>query len=834
MSFQSSARNRWLIPCFLVLTLHLPGFGQSDERSTEGTWEQSEAPTYHPSRSQLFDLVHTKLELSFDWENQHVFGSAQLMLRPYFFEQETLVLDAKGMDLHKISLVDDQPAKDLEFEYDGESVSIQLDKAYRRNDTLRVSIKYTAKPNERSVGGSDAIKSDKGLYFINPLGEDKNKPRQIWTQGETESNSVWFPTIDAPNQRCTQEMLITVRNEFKTVSNGILVESTNNGNGTRTDYWKMDQPHAPYLFMLVVGEFAVMESSWGEIPLTYYVEPEYEQYADDIFGNTPEMMSYFSDLLEYPYPWPKYAQVVVRDYVSGAMENTSASIFMESLQVTDRELLDYNWDDIIAHELFHQWFGDLVTCESWSNLTLNEGLATYGEYLWDEYKYGRDEADFNFSLTAEGYLDEANETPKSLIRYYYGHREDMFDSHSYGKGALVWHMLRNYLGDDAFFAGLNVYLKDKAFQSVELADVRLAFEKVTGEDLLWFFDQWFLFPGHPVLKVDHMYKSDTLYLNIEQVQNLEISPTYRLPMFVTVWENGTPQEYPLIIEDQKEIYKFPLSLQPDLVLMDSEHQLLGEIEHAKSDEELLFQFRKAQGFTPKIEVLDKLQDINTSMRNQILELALVDSFYVIRQTAVDYLNFEGVKAKKFTELAKGMVNDESAHVRAAVVSYLGETNFSKHEDLVNAALNDPSYMVIGAAINAFLVNEKPIEGTALGQLEKESNIQVVLPLAEYFSITKTEGKYDWFAKNLANLTGNELFYFVQSFAKMLIDAPQAERVGSVDLFDALARKHTSYVVRLSAYQALMLLSDIRGVRRKLEEIKREEKDSRLLELYNQM
>ena len=330
---------------------------------------------YKAAETRTYDLLHTKLKVKFDWEQQYLNGYAWLRLKPYFYPTDSLVLDAKGFDIHNVSLHTADTLSPLEFSYNNRKIHIQLDKQYTRHDTFGVFVDYTAKPNELKTTAGNAITSDKGLYFINPLGEDKDKPKQIWTQGEPEASSCWFPTIDAPNERTTQEIYITVDDKYKTLSNGVLAESTMNDNGTRTDYWKMDLPHAPYLFMMAVGDFAVVKDKWRDMEVSYYVEPKYEKYADDIFGNTPEMIDFFSDKLGVDYPWDKYSQIVVRDFVSGAMENTTATVHMENLQQTKREMLDGDYEDYISHELFHQWFGDLVTCESWSNLPLNESFA---------------------------------------------------------------------------------------------------------------------------------------------------------------------------------------------------------------------------------------------------------------------------------------------------------------------------------------------------------------------------------------------------------------------------------------------------------------------------
>src|SRR5688500_12849143 len=337
-------------------------------------------------------------------------------------------------------------------------MDVDLNKLYKGGEKYTIHIDYIAKPDELKTAGSAAIIDAKGLYFVNPRGEEKDKPTQIWTQGETEATSVWCPTIDKPNQKTTQEIYMTVPQKFVTLSNGKLMSQKKNPDGTRTDHWKMDQPHAPYLFFMGVGDYAVVKDSYKGKEVSYYVEKEYAPVARKIFGNTPEMMAYFSRILGVEYPWVKYAQIVGRDYVSGAMENTTATLHQESAQQDARELIDDNtWEGTIAHELFHQWFGNLVTSESWSNLTLNESFANYSQVLWKEYKYGKDAGDEENFSDMNGYIQSQSDK-KDLVRYYYADKEAMFDAVSYNKGGRILHMLRNYVGDSAFYKALNMYL----------------------------------------------------------------------------------------------------------------------------------------------------------------------------------------------------------------------------------------------------------------------------------------------------------------------------------------------------------------------------------------
>ncbi len=347
--------------------------------------------TYQAAPTKINDLVHTKLDARFDYEKSQLNGKVWITLKPHFYPTDSLTLDAKGMDIKEVAVVKSGKNTALKYKYDGLLLNIDLDKTYPNKEPYTVYISYTAKPNDFQAKGSAAITDAKGLYFINPRGEEKEKPTQIWTQGETEATSVWVPTIDKPSQKTTNEFYMTVPAKYVTLSNGKLVTQTKNADGTRTDYWKMDLPHSPYLFFMGVGDYAIVKDSYKGKEVSYYVEKEYAPVARRIFGKTPEMIALFSKLTGVDYPWIKYAQIVGRDYVSGAMENTTATLHQESAQQDARELTDFNrWEEVIAHELFHQWFGDYVTAESWSNLTLNESFATMGSQLWNEFHYGKD------------------------------------------------------------------------------------------------------------------------------------------------------------------------------------------------------------------------------------------------------------------------------------------------------------------------------------------------------------------------------------------------------------------------------------------------------------
>jgi hypothetical protein len=350
----------------------------------------------------------------------------------------------------------------------------------------------------------EPISDDIGMYFINADGKNPTKPTQMWTQGEPQSNCHWFPTLDAPNQKHTQRISITFPGNMQSLSNGELKSSVdmygNNGIHLRTDVWVQNKPHAPYLTMLAVGNWVRVKDSlpWPidpnlrkkeTLPIEYLVEPQFKDDAKMIFGNTPEMIQFFSQYTGVKYPWDKYSQVVVRDFVSGAMENTSATVHMEQLQHDKYDHIDDTYEDYISHELFHQWFGNYVTAENWSDLTLNESFATYGEYLWREHKNGASNANQWLYSTEKSIYNISNYNP--LLNHHYLNINQQFDGVRYQKGACILHLLRQFIGDDAFRTSMKRYLETFAFKSAEVDDWRQIIEEVTGMDMKPFFNVWY-------------------------------------------------------------------------------------------------------------------------------------------------------------------------------------------------------------------------------------------------------------------------------------------------------------------------------------------------------
>jgi aminopeptidase N len=741
-------------------------------------------PEYNETYERKNDLLHTSLDLRFDWANEKVIGKATLDIKPHFYPTSSLTLDAKDFEVQKVLLINSSNKKELNFDYDGALLKIQLDKEYKRTDQYSIYIEYVASP--AATGGSEAITSNQGLFFINPRNEVPDKPQQIWTQGETEWNSRWFPTIDKPNERCTQEVFVTVEDRFLTLSNGLMVNSTNNTDGTRTDQWKMDQPHAPYLFMLAIGEFARVEDQWNDIIVDYYVEPEYKEDARAIFAHTVEMLDFFSDKLGVAYPWPKYSQVVVRDYVSGAMENTSAVIFGDFVQRKKRELIDNNNDKIVAHEMFHHWFGDLVTCESWANLTMNEGFANYSEYLWLEHKYGADEADYHMLNEWSDYIGSSRSNVHPLIHFGYNDKEDMFDRHSYNKGGSVLHMLRNHIGDDAFWAGLNLYLEDNKYTAVEAHDLRLAFEEVTGQDLNWFFNQWYFDQGHPSFFITHSYENGVASLTVSQEQDAEnMRPIFELPVAIDIYlgpDNVIRKN--VVLNQRKQTFEFELSSEPKLINFDADRVILAERQDDKTEEELVFQFMHAPKFLDRYEALLKLQNSNSDAAKDVKKQALNDPFWFIRGTALQSLDFENPDLETIRQLA---ANDPHSEVRSLSYEILLELQDNKSADICEKTIQtDSSYAVIGMALDLLNIIDSNKALTAAKQLEAENSSELNGAIANIYANSGDAKYLPFFEKNKEKIDGYQAFNFFSAFALLATNSDEKTTFNVIDQMEAIS------------------------------------------------
>ena len=702
---------------------------------------------YKPEREKIFDLVHTKLKVDFNFSDKTMNGEAWVTLKPHYYDANKVVLDANTMIISEVKLNE----KNLNFTYNDFDLEIVLPKTYTKNQEFTLYIKYLSQPEKVKDRGSKAITDAKGLYFINTDGFDKNKTAQIWTQGETQANSAWFPTIDAPNQKMTQEIEITVPNKYVTLSNGALINQIKKGKN-RTDHWKLDKKHAPYLAFIGVGEFEIIKDNYKNIPVDYYVEKEYAPYAKEIFGLTPEMIGFFETKLGVDFPWNKYSQIVVRDYVSGAMENTTAVVHGEQAYQKPGQLIDNNiQENTIAHEIFHHWFGNLVTSESWSNLALNESFANYSEYLWREYKYGKVNAEMHLFDQVEAYKNAQDAKNKSLVRFTYDDREDLFDLVSYNKGGAILHMLRKVVGDKAFFEGLKQYLTKYQYQSAEVHQLRLVFEELTGKDLNWFFNQWFYGAGHPDIQVSYDYNTlrKTVTVNLFQLQ----AGYFQFPISIDVFEGSKKTRHTVFVDAKDASFTFPYNSQPNLIQINSDNNLICDLNENKILSDFIFQLKHADNFVHRrealLEVVKKQEEKDAF--NAVVE-ALNDESYKIRILALENIDLINKFSKRdaINKIINMANNDKKTLVQASAIGTLGKLIDVELIPIFEKALETKSYSVLGRALVSMYYVDKEKALKKSKTLPDEVRKILATPLTRIFIEEKDDSELPFIAKSVVS------------------------------------------------------------------------------------
>lgn len=543
-----------------------------------------EAPPVQWTRINDFDTQHLALDLRFDWQTETVHGTARLTFKPIRSDFRRLTLDA-GQPMTVLEVATEDGTK-LDFQHDKatEKLIISLDRSYGRAETATLVITYQAHSTP-PTGGLFGLFGT-GLTFLRPTGTRSNQRPQIWSQGETEYNRNWFPCFDFPNDKFTSEVRATVETPYTVVSNGRLVSDVNNGDGTHTVHWRMEQPHASYLLSIAVGRYRVLADTYDGIPIQSYVYPDRYADAQRAFANLPRMMAFFSTETGIRYPYAKYAQTMIAEF-GGGMENITTTHLADNLLPRAHESLD-NIEALQAHELAHQWFGNLVTCRDWSEIWLSEGFATYFEALYLGQRFGADRLRAILAEHHATYHQAWNQGQRRpIVTRQFVHPDALFDTYAYSRGALVLDMLRFVVGDEAWREGIKLYLQRHQFQNVETGDFRRAMEEASGMGLDWFFDQWVYRMGHPVFEVTHGYAADRrqLVVTVRQIQKPVPAAGYlqtdyfRTPVDVDITlAQGRTQTVRWFIEAQAEQqFSLPLEAAPRAVRFDPHHRLIREI-----------------------------------------------------------------------------------------------------------------------------------------------------------------------------------------------------------------------------------------------------------------
>lgn len=682
----------------LVLALVLAGFTaptrlRGEVCGVEAVADRKTSPRFEaplrepPDRS--VDALHLRLEVAFDWDRRQVRGKVSHRLRSLRDDLKEVELDAVRID---VSRVVDGEGRTLEHESFEERLVVRLRDPLEYGEEIGLTIEYTCRPTL-------------GVYFREPTPEAPHVPRQLWTQGETQEARHWIPCIDHPVDRLTTEVEVHAPVGLRALSNGRLVEvrEAPGGNG-RIFHWLQEKPHTTYLIAVVVGDFAELGDRWRNVPLTAYVPRERADDARRSFELTADMMEFLSSRLGHGYPWARYDQVCVHEFLFGGMENTTLTTLTERTLHDERGALDIDSTGLVAHELAHQWFGDLVTCRDWAHLWINESFATYLANEYRGHRLGRDEEVWGRKGQADAYLaEDRNQYRRPLATRRYRNPEDMFDSHSYPKGARIIAMLEYILGEDAFYRGLAHFLARHQFQSVESEQFRLAMEEATGRSLRWFFEQWVYSGGHPEFHVSSAWDDEAgmLRLTVRQEQELDaLTKLFRLPVDVEITTPAGRVSHRIEVSRREETFSFPCAQRPRMVLFDRDAWLLDEVEFPKSREELSYQLERAENVEHRARAAEGLGRLrgDSTARDALLGRLEKEPFWGVRETIVEQLKaFPGETVRR--RLIRAFGREPRSDVRQAIVRTLGEFPAPETESLIRSAIDeDPSYYVVAACL----------------------------------------------------------------------------------------------------------------------------------------
>jgi aminopeptidase N len=655
-------------------------------------------PHYTPDRPG--QVEHIFLDLTLDISHQACHGTCQIRLNPVRGGITELTLDAEQLDIEGVRVGrTKQP-----FTYDGHQLSIQLKQPTTLGKSILLSIGYRIDHPQR------------GLYFVQPTQDYPDKPSQVWTQGEDEDSRFWFPCFDYPGQLATSELRVRVPASYTAISNGALIEHTQVGKDA-IFHWRQDEVHPTYLMTLAVGEFVALEDQWQHpdgsiIPVHYYVTAGREADAQRTMGKTPRMIAFYSEKYGYPYPYPKYAQVCVDDFIFGGMENTSTTLLTDRCLTDERAQLDYRaGETLVAHELVHQWFGDLVVIKHWSHAWIKEGMASYGEVLWMEYEYGVEEAAYYRLQEARRYFSEDEQRyRRPVVTHIYREAIELYDRHIYEKGSCIYHMMRAELGEELFWRAIQTFVQGNAHRTVESIDLLRAIEKSTGRNLAFLFDQYVYRGGYPVYKIgyswdaaSHLAKITIAQTQVEAKESDSIFD-WKFPISFYGVENTkvkTIQTIIVRVHEAEQTFYIPLPEKPTFFLFDPTQDILKKVILEVPLPELKAQLQYASDPVARIFAAEAIAKQGTLEAVYALAQSLQDeSFWGVRDEVAKFL--ATIKLDQTFEALLVGLSDDNAHVRCATVEAISSFNNSDSYRVIRplAEQGDPSYYVEAAALTA--------------------------------------------------------------------------------------------------------------------------------------
>jgi aminopeptidase N len=643
-------------------------------------------PHYTPDRPG--QVQHIRLDLVLNIPDRSCQGVCTTTLTAIRDGIEVLTLDAMELEIQAVTI----NASPQRWDYDDRELQIYLARQTQRGDDLVIQIHYAINQPRR------------GMYFVAPTAHYPDKPTQVWTQGEDEDSRFWFPCFDYPGQLTTSEIRVQVPAAFTAISNGSLVNAEVSGSN-KIYHWSQTQVHPTYLMTLAVGKFVELRDEWNGKPVTYYVEPGQEAAAQLSMGKTPRMMAFFSQAYGYEYAYDKYAQVCVEDYIFGGMENTSTTLLTDRCLLDEKAAIDNLWTEtLVAHELAHQWFGDLAVIKHWSHAWIKEGMASYAEVLWLEHEYGEDMGAYYLLGEARSYLSEDSDRyRRPLVTNVYRDAIELYDSHIYEKGACVYHMIRAQLGEHLFQQSIAQFLKNHAHQTVETVDLLRAIEQATGRNLASLFDQYVYRGGHPDYNVNYSWDSDSKLakLTVKQTQAETDAELFDLKIMIGFDLGDDDRIFTVRIHEKEQTLYFPLDEKPKFISFDVGNAILKTVELEYPLPELKAQLAEDKDPVSRIYAAQAIAKKGGNDGLKALAAALnTDRFWGVRLEIAKLL--PKIKLDQvFDALVVGL-KDPEARVRRTTIEALTELKTIASYEAVRAIAqsSDASYLVEAASLKA--------------------------------------------------------------------------------------------------------------------------------------
>ena len=640
--------------------------------------------TPHYARDRVVDVRHIKLQISIDPKAKRIEGAAHTTFVPINDGVSHVEFDAVEMNIKSVRLMspakvsplprrgrgaggEGGAARALPYTYDDGKLRIELGAGRKAGEELTTVVEYSATPR-------------RGLYFIGPDKGYPAKPVQVWSQGQDEDSRHWFPCVDFPNEMATSELLVTVPTPLTAVGNGELISvDDNKSKKTRTFHFYQSRPHVAYLLSVAAADFAEIVETVDGIPVQYYAQKGRQNEAQRALGRTPAMLRFFGERTGVSYPYAKYAQVCVADFIFGGMENVSATTLTDTCLFDKKAAPDAadNTDGLVAHELAHQWFGDLLTCRDWAHGWLNEGFATYFDELFAEHHRGVDVFRYEMRVNQEIYLgDDTRRYRRPIVDNVYNEPIDLFDRQFYEKGGWVLHMLRYNLGDELFWKSIRHYVAKHQGGNVTTPDLQRSIEQATGRNMDQFFDQWVYGAGHPQFTVSFEYDDKTKQgkLTVKQTQSSDnkTAEVFHTPVDVSFgYEKLEHELHRVEIQEREQSFYFALPEKPKLVRFDYGGWLLKTCEFKKSAEQLIYQLKHDDDVLGRIDAASGLAKLGTNEAAGALKDAVLhDKFFAVQARAARALGSIGSEAALEALLACTSVANSRA--RRGVFAALGE------------------------------------------------------------------------------------------------------------------------------------------------------------------